>query len=93
MDVHEMPHAPVQVTTYGWLMRQDPPEQKDLKSGVSLAGEWMEDATLRDYSFILNELIVDITEVRIPKTNGKVKKAPSVKLDSSDEVALPEASH
>jgi hypothetical protein len=63
---HELPHAPVVVTTYGWLARQD-------DKGVSLVGEVISDGTMRDYTFVPTELIEEVKEIKIPKANGHRK--------------------
>ena len=64
---HELPHSCVMITTYGWLMRKD-------EKGVSLVGEMIGDASMRDYTFVPTELIDAIEEIPIrshtPRTRG-----------------------
>lgn len=42
---HEIPHAPVKVTTIGWLLRED-------AAGVSVANEYCSDGDYRGVTFI-----------------------------------------
>jgi len=80
---HELPHAPVVVTTYGWLARQD-------DKGVSLVGEVISDGTMRDYTFVPTELIEEVKEIKIPKANGhRGKKAPQVPAQTSSTFEMP----
>ncbi len=75
-EVHEMPHGPILVTTYGFLMRQD-------AVGISLCSEWFEDSTMRQYTFILTENLVTIEDIHIPlvKRVRKVKVVPPASVE------------
>lgn len=65
---HELPHSCVLITTYGWLMRKD-------EKGVSLVGEIIGDASMRDYTFVPTELIDKIEEIPLRKEQKKARKA------------------
>lgn len=49
---HEIPHAAIEITTYGLLLRDD-------DKGVSLASEYCADATFRGVTFIPKPMIVE----------------------------------
>lgn len=57
---HEVPHAPIEITTYGWLIRRD-------DQGVSLASEYCADNSYREYTFVLTELILETVEIAVKK--------------------------
>lgn len=78
ISVHEMPHCPIIVTTYGWLMRQD-------DAGISIAAEWCSDQTMRQYTFVLASLI-DSIEVIIP-----LKKVRAARVKKTAELVIAEA--
>lgn len=64
---HELPHAPARVTTYGWLMRQD-------DKGLSIVGEIFSDGSMRDYTFIMTEVLEGIEVIRMPAKRRSKKE-------------------
>lgn len=72
---HELPHSCILITTYGWLMRQD-------DKGVSLVGEIIGDASMRDYTFVPAELIDTIENIPLRDERKHTRKPPLVKPDT-----------
>lgn len=67
---HELPHAAIEITTYGLLVRED-------AAGVSVAGEWCSDGTYRSCTFVPKGMLVSVTPLLKPKVvRSKKKKAP-----------------
>lgn len=67
---HEIPHAAIEITTVGWLLKQD-------DAGVSLANEWCADSTYRGYTFIPQVLIKSVVDIVKPKKpRVKLPKQP-----------------
>ena len=64
---HELPHSTVQISTYGWLMRED-------DKGVSVVGEIIADGSMRDYTFVPKELIDSIEDIHINRGRVRGKK-------------------
>lgn len=54
---HEIPHAAIEITTVGWLLRQD-------ESGVSIANEYCADATWRGLTYIPAGMLVKLEDVK-----------------------------
>lgn len=65
---HEIPHAPIEITTYGLLLRDD-------QEGVSVANEVCNDGTYRGHSFVPRALIVDMIDLGEPKAKRKRRVA------------------
>lgn len=65
--IHEIPHAAIEITTYGLLLRQD-------EAGVSIASEECKDGTYRGITFVPASLVVEIRPVK----PARKKKAPDV---------------
>ncbi len=63
---HEIPHAAIEVTTYGLLLRQD-------AAGISLASEWCADNTYRGVTFIPAAMLLDLKPL-VPVRKARVKK-------------------
>jgi len=62
-EAHEIPHAPIVVTSYGLLLRDD-------ATGISIASEQVADGTYRGVTFIPRGMIVSVralTRHRKPK--------------------------
>lgn len=57
---HEIPHAPLEITTYGLLLRED-------ATGVSVANELCADGTYRGHTFVPKELIIEVLDLGEPK--------------------------
>lgn len=71
-SLHELPHAPILITTYGLLLRED-------ESGISIACEECADGTYRGVTFVPQTLIASVKVIR-----GH-KKREAAKLDESTE--------
>jgi hypothetical protein len=56
-EIHELPHAATEITTYGLLLRED-------ATGVSIASEACGAETYRGVTFIPRELIVECRPVQ-----------------------------
>lgn len=74
---HEIPHAAIEITTYGLLLRED-------TAGVSVANEWCADGTYRGVTFVPKAMVLEVKPV-IPLRKPKQKKATPLVV----EVALP----
>jgi hypothetical protein len=66
-EVHEIPHAPIKITTYGLLMRDD-------EAGVSVANEACHDGTYRGVTFVPRGMVVSVE----PVIKRKAKKTAVV---------------
>lgn len=69
-DEHELPHAPIYISTYGFLVRHD-------AAGVSVASEFCGDGTWRGVTFIPSEIVVEIVELGMRKTRRSKSRGPS----------------
>lgn len=56
-ELHEIPHAPILVTTYGLLLRED-------EAGVTLSNEHYADSTYRGVTFIPSKMITLISVIK-----------------------------
>lgn len=56
-EAHEIPHAPVVITTYGLLLRDD-------TAGITVAGEFVADGTFRAVTFIPRGMVRKVTLLR-----------------------------
>lgn len=63
---YEIPHAPIKITTIGWMIRSD-------EKGISLCNEMCEDNTFRGVTFIPAELLESQDPLIPPK---KKRSAP-----------------
>lgn len=71
-SLHELPHAAIEITSYGLLLRQD-------ADGVSIASEECKDGTYRGVTFVPASLVLEVR----PMTRTRKKKAstPDVQHD------------
>lgn len=69
-SLHEIPHAGIEITSYGLLLRQD-------EAGVSIASEVCGDDTYRGYSYIPAGMLISVEAV-IPAKKIRLRqpKAP-----------------
>lgn len=67
-DIDEIPHAAIEVESYGILLKQD-------MVGVSIASERCDETTYRGYSFIPAGMLISVTRVR---TKGRKRKPPAL---------------
>lgn len=65
-DIDEIPHAPIECTSYGILLKDD-------EVGVSIASEQVDVDTYRGYSFVPRGMLVKIEPVVKPKRQRKPK--------------------
>lgn len=65
-DIDEIPHGPIECTSYGLLLKQD-------DVGVSIASEKVAADTYRGYSFIPAKMLVSIEPVKKPRRPRKPK--------------------
>lgn len=70
-DIDEIPHGPIECTSYGLLLKSD-----DL--GVSIASEQVGVDTYRGYSFIPIKMLVGVEPVAKPKRPRKPKPKAEV---------------
>lgn len=70
---YEIPHAPIEINTLGWLLRQD-------EHGVSIANEWCTDATYRGLTFIPHGMIKAVEDIiKVPKKRkSRAKIEPEI---------------
>jgi len=61
---HEIPHAAIEITTIGFLLRRD-------EAGVSIAGEYCADNTYRGVTFIPSGMTIEVVELGKPKRARK----------------------
>lgn len=71
-ELEEIPHQPVEVVSYGLLLKQDP-------IGVSIASEQCDTSCYRGYSFIPAGMLVKVERVRGKR--GKARKVPVITLE------------
>lgn len=57
---HEIPHAAIEIVTYGLLLRED-------AAGVSVANELCSDNTYRGVTFIPAGMLVEVTKLKVSK--------------------------
>lgn len=68
-SLHEIPHASVQIDTYGFLLRED-------EKGVSVVNEVCHDGTYRGYTYVPRALIIAVEHVAGPaKPRGRKSRA------------------
>ncbi len=67
---HEIPHAGIEITTYGILLLDDP-------LGVSVANEWCADNTWRGYTFVPRGMVIEVTPV-IPVRKKRSPRHPQL---------------
>jgi hypothetical protein len=73
-DIDEIPHAPIECTSYGILLKDD-------EVGVSIASEQVGVDTYRGYSFVPRgmlsrvEVVIKPKRKRVPKTVPETPKA------------------
>lgn len=65
-DIEEIPHVPVQVISYGILLKMD-------EVGVSIASEKCDDSTYRGYSFVPAGMLVKVEPLKKPRKARKLK--------------------
>lgn len=65
-ELDEIPHLPIEVTSYGLLLKDD-------EVGVSIASEVCDKNIYRGYGFMPRVLIVKVEKVK----KSRIKKAPS----------------
>jgi len=65
-DIEEIPHVPVQVISYGILLKMD-------EVGVSIASEKCDDSTYRGYSFVPAGMLVKVEPLKKPRKPRKPK--------------------
>lgn len=65
-DIDEIPHCPIEVISYGLLL-------KDNEVGVSIASEKVDQDTYRGYSFMPRGMIVKVEPVKKPRKPRKPK--------------------
>lgn len=63
-SIDEIPHCPVQVVSYGILLKED-------EVGVSIASEKCDADCWRGYSFIPNGMLIKIEPVKKPRKSRK----------------------
>ncbi len=66
-SLEEIPHAPIEVVSYGILLRED-------EVGVSIASECCDGDTYRGYTFVPKSLVLKVEPVK----RVRKKKAPLV---------------
>lgn len=67
---HEIPHAPIRITTYGLLLRED-------EKGVTVASEACADGTYRGLTFVMRVMLVSIEPVvKASGRRGRRRAAP-----------------
>lgn len=59
-DLDEIPHCPIEVVSYGLLLKDD-------EVGVSIASEACDTTTFRGYSFIPRQMVVKVEAVKPPR--------------------------
>lgn len=74
---HEIPHAAIEITTYGLLLRED-------DAGVTVAGEWCKDNTYRGVTFIPKGMMVEIHRIAGTRVKRKKKKAETLDVPASE---------
>jgi hypothetical protein len=70
-DIDEIPHMPVEVTSYGILLKMD-------EVGVSIASEKCDDSTWRGYSFVPAGMLVKVVPMNKQKKPRKSKVSASL---------------
>lgn len=70
-DIDEIPHGPIECTSYGLLLKQD-------EQGVSIASEQVGVDTYRGYSFMPAGMLVSIQPVKKARKPRKPKVIPEV---------------
>lgn len=73
---HEIPHAAIEITTYGLLLRED-------DAGVTVAGEWCKDNTYRGVTFIPKGMMVG-DPVRLAATTKRKRKKAETLVPASE---------
>lgn len=71
-DIDEIPHGPIECTSYGLLLKQD-------ALGVSIASEKVGVDTYRGYSFVPIGMLVKLEPVKKPR-----KRKPKLVIDYPD---------
>jgi len=67
-ELEEIPHAPIEVVSYGLLLKED-------EVGVSIASEKCDSSCYRGYSFVPRGMLVRIEPLKKarPKRKSKIK--------------------
>jgi hypothetical protein len=68
-DIDEIPHGPIECTSYGILLKSD-------ELGVSIASEQVGVDTYRGYSFMPAGMLVKVEQVKKPRKPRKPKPPP-----------------
>jgi hypothetical protein len=72
-DVASVPHAPLVIETFGWLLRDD-------DAGVSVASEYLpETSNYRSYTFIPRGMVVEVKD--IAPVRRAARKAKPIALE------------
>lgn len=79
---HEIPHAAIEITTYGLLLRED-------EAGVTVASEWCKDNTYRGVTFIPKGMMVGDPTKLTTAPKRKRKKAETPKVPASPILEAP----
>lgn len=75
-SAHEIPHAPIIITTYGLLLRQD-------EAGVSVASEICADGTYRGVTFVPTEIVQEVRHLLKPKARRQRSTLAAAKKEDT----------
>lgn len=75
-ELEEIPHAPIEVVSYGILLKED-------DVGVSIASEKCDDSCYRGHSFIPKGMLVRVEPIKTPR---KRRPKPEVTLLTIDTI-------